>query len=373
MTEFTTNLHFSLVDFNVATWHDEVNDNFRSIDAILNAFTGLTGILGPWQNSTLYTVGQRVIDIDLDSLWEVAIQHTSAAAGTFAAYRAAHPTHWTLVTAGIPNPYNVPGNFSVAGTSVLNGAVRIGANVPQSNATLSNRKSGNAFEWGHTSASGYRSVIGADIAGYSWIGFYIEAGTTANTYMTRGLRGTVIKGDTAGGVQFEDVPNANADDQVSVVFADLSTLGSKLRGVGAAGGNAAAGDIGEVISAQVLSGAGIALTTGVAKDVTSIALTAGDWDVVGTVGFTTAGTTSVTLIQQSISQTLDTLDVTPGAFQARGFAAIVPGVSSLFFVMGANRIRISLAATTTIHLVAQAVFTVAALTAYGRIEARRAR
>lgn len=126
MTEFTTNLHFSLVDFNVSTWHDEVNDNFRSLDAILGAFTGITGLLGPWQNSTLYTVGQRVIDTDLDLLFEVAIQHTSAAAGTFQADRTAHPTFWTLISAAIPNPYAVPGNFSVAGNTTLAGTLAAG-------------------------------------------------------------------------------------------------------------------------------------------------------------------------------------------------------------------------------------------------------
>jgi hypothetical protein len=52
------------------------------------------------------------------------------------------------------------------------------------------------------------------------------------------------------------------------------------------GSNAAAGTVGEVISATVLNASGIAITTGAPFDVTTITLTAGDWDVSGTLAVT---------------------------------------------------------------------------------------
>ncbi len=50
--------------------------------------------------------------------------------------------------------------------------------------------------------------------------------------------------------------------------------------------NAANGDVGEYVEASVTSGSGgISLTTGNAKTVTSISLTAGDWDVTSLISF----------------------------------------------------------------------------------------
>ena len=138
--------------------------------------------------------------------------------------------------------------------------------------------------------------------------------------------------------------------------------------------NASAGQLGEVISSTVLAASAVALTTGVAANVTSISLTAGDWDVRGDVSFSTAATTSVTRVIGSISQTTGTLDLT-GAGTATGmiFAAVVPGVLGNAFKIPVGPTRISLASTTTVYLVGFGTFTVSTLSAYGSIVARRAR
>ena len=52
----------------------------------------------PWKNATVYTAGTKVYDPanpPNNTLWTVAINHTSAATGLFTADRAAHPTYWT--------------------------------------------------------------------------------------------------------------------------------------------------------------------------------------------------------------------------------------------------------------------------------------
>jgi len=52
-----------------------------------------------WQNGIAYnSLGERIHDVVDGSTWEVAATHTSAATGTFAADRTAHPTYWTLAT-----------------------------------------------------------------------------------------------------------------------------------------------------------------------------------------------------------------------------------------------------------------------------------
>ena len=133
--------------------------------------------------------------------------------------------------------------------------------------------------------------------------------------------------------------------------------------------NAVAGTIGEYISATAAPGA-VALTTGVSANVTSISLTAGDWDVTGLTNFTPGATTNITQYGSGPSSTTAAL----GAQDT--YAQIVTAAQ----VTGANiidlplpTVRFSLAGTTTIFLVARASFTVSTLTAGGTIRARRAR
>lgn len=135
--------------------------------------------------------------------------------------------------------------------------------------------------------------------------------------------------------------------------------------------NAAAGTVGEVIASTV---GNVALVTATAKSITSISLTAGDWDVSGNIALATSVSTNVTSVNQSISQTNNVLDITAGLYAATQYpGGFVPGNTSTSIVMSAMHTQISLAATTTVYLVARAGFTVSACNAYGQIHARRAR
>ena len=49
-----------------------------------------------WANGTVYAIGARVMDATDRSYWKCATAHTSAASGTFAADRAAHPANWAV-------------------------------------------------------------------------------------------------------------------------------------------------------------------------------------------------------------------------------------------------------------------------------------
>ena len=140
--------------------------------------------------------------------------------------------------------------------------------------------------------------------------------------------------------------------------------------------SATAGNVGELITATVVS-PGVTLTTATGANVTSISLTAGDWDISATIDFAPAATTSVTQYNSSISLTTATLSPQAGgsglgtdATTTMNQAAQVP-VSN--FAQVVPPVRLTIASTTTVFLVAQAVFTVAGLTAFGTIRARRER
>jgi len=138
-------------------------------------------------------------------------------------------------------------------------------------------------------------------------------------------------------------------------------------------GAATAGNVGEYIESVIASGSATSLTTGTPKTITSISLTAGDWDVSGNISFITAASTSVTGTIASISGTTNVLDSTAGK-QAGGFwGAIVPGASTPAFNQIVGPYRLSLSGTTTVFLVGEGFFTVSTLTGYGIIRARRAR
>lgn len=136
--------------------------------------------------------------------------------------------------------------------------------------------------------------------------------------------------------------------------------------------SAAAGKIGEYVSSSVTSGSAVAQTSNTARDLTSISLTAGDWDVSVEAYFVPANTTSITVCQASASQTSKTTNSTPGAWDIKMFAAHVSaGVTTIG--VGVSQCRVSLPSTTTIYAVTNATFTVSTCTVYGIISARRVR
>ena len=129
--------------------------------------------------------------------------------------------------------------------------------------------------------------------------------------------------------------------------------------------------MGEYVTSTVLLGSAVALTTGVAINVTSISLTAGDWNVWGTVAFAPAGTTTVSAISGSISTTTGTMATVPGGGSSFALATTLTTGAAQSHPVGMT--RISVAATTTVFLVAQSSFAVSTNAAYGIINARRIR
>lgn len=92
-----------------------------------------------------------------------------------------------------------------------------GPTIQATDSMLGIVKTGNAIEFGHPSTAGYRNHIGATAnAGKGFIAFRAEAGTTPDTFRTRGHAGTVLMSDVAGGGGLYTIPLSNRDNQAPV-------------------------------------------------------------------------------------------------------------------------------------------------------------
>lgn len=132
-----------------------------------------------------------------------------------------------------------------------------------------------------------------------------------------------------------------------------------------AGDNANAGSIGEYITATT---SGVALTNGSTSNVTSISLTAGDWDVQAIVQFIGAASTTSSNVQAGVS----TVSATFGAL-GTFFQDNTPNVTQETSAFSTPTVRINVTSTTTVYAVAEANFSVSTMTANGVIRARRVR
>lgn len=128
----------------------------------------------------------------------------------------------------------------------------------------------------------------------------------------------------------------------------------------------AAGYVGELKSA-VVDTPTIGLTTGTPANITSLVLTAGNWDVWGLAGFSPAGTTVMTAISASLSLASATQNTSASDIGAAALA-FTNGQKQTITVPG---IANSASAGFTVYLVGQATFTTSTVTTYGRIMARR--
>lgn len=131
--------------------------------------------------------------------------------------------------------------------------------------------------------------------------------------------------------------------------------------------NAPTGYVGEYISSQVVVASAVNLPNNTATNITSISLTAGDWDVYGNVrvSYTTTSTGCYAWISTTSATAPDQSLVSGPITLANGTIA--------FYGICCLPVRISLSATTTVYLSAVSTFTAGTSTGCGFIGARRVR
>lgn len=209
----------------------------------------------------------------------------------------------------------------------------------------------------------------------------IADGSLSTSYLkadgSRALTGSWAAGSFSG--TFNSVvvgSSANVIQGVSTVQSASNNTGVTIATGGAVSlkgtttnDNASAGQVGEYLSAS--NSTGNVLTTATINNITSLSITAGDWDVTGCVGFLVAsGSPISTLTLAAISTTNNgTGTIADGT---RAEATIGPaGANDTSLTL--PTIRLSLSGTTTYYLNGQASFSGGNVTGVGSIFARRAR
>lgn len=128
------------------------------------------------------------------------------------------------------------------------------------------------------------------------------------------------------------------------------------------------GYLGEVVESLIAPASAVTLTSGTPVTVTSIALTAGDWEIVGCVNFVITSAT-VSSAEGSISGT----SATHSSNGNEGFAGPVQTSASTTITAYITARRMVASGNTTDYLVASATFSGTSCKAYGVIHARRMR
>lgn len=265
---------------------------------------------------------------------------------------------------------------AAAGTPTLTLGTSSGTPVVTASAPLAiNSTTGNATVTG---------AAGQVLAGAT------PAFTATPTLGASGTLGSLTLGNaTSGTVTLQPVAGALGTPTISLptttgTLASSATTPLSINAttgvIALAGGNlpatatndsASAGNVGEIMTSSVASGSPVALTSTVAANVTSISLTAGDWDCTGTIFFIDGGTTTFSLIDADINATTATLATQPGTgarvtMEDLGQVAPHPSVAL-------GPARFSLASSGSAFLVIRVTFAVSTTGAYGFERCRRVR
>lgn len=97
--DYTPNFNLIIPEFNISGWHDYLEENFRSIDALFYNLFGINNYSGIWEKLTSYTAGQ-VVFIGEDEeysgrLVKVLVNHTTTN-DDFSTFFANNPTYYEL-------------------------------------------------------------------------------------------------------------------------------------------------------------------------------------------------------------------------------------------------------------------------------------
>lgn len=235
-------------------------------------------------------------------------------------------------------------------------------------------KTGNLSQFAATTSAQLAGVI-SDETGTGALVFATSPGftTAANPVSSDGA----TLGTTA--LQWSDLFLAeggvinwdNGDVTVTQSGNTLTVAGGNLVFPGTAtNDSAAAGNVGEYVSSSVAQGSAVSLTSGIPANVTSISLTAGDWDVTGSIAvvFSVSGAgTDIIGGINTTSAALPTVETNRAQLRGVTINATNPPVLAI------APVRLSLTATTTVYLIGFGVFSSGTGGGFGHIAARRMR
>jgi hypothetical protein len=196
--------------------------------------------------------------------------------------------------------------------------------------------------------------------------------TVAGIKETAGSDGTLIIQTTNAAGTATTALTINNNQQVTFANAIVPNNTTGIVGV-TDGSNANAGVVGEYVSAQV-SAPTTGATSGSALNATSISLTAGDWDVNGTIAFNFAAATGSNF-QGSINTTSATFPGGQSVSQLNGSSTYLSTTltTNTGVTLPVPPQRINITTTTTVYLIGVLTFTSGTAGIGGTIRARRIR
>jgi len=221
----TPNYSFELIGFNTDPYHEKEHDNWRIIDSVFSNFITVTDLKGVWQNAIAVTVGQKYVDAELGTMFEVLVAHTTPSTGLFGASRTSVPANWTTFTVQIAskgaytqNTVYSPNDFVIQGGRY--GIVQLSYT---SNNTADNVILG--YDADVTAGNIITLVSVDDLLDSEFISDGMLVRTAAGVYTTRTLLGgTGI--DMTNGDGISGAPSIAIDSTVTTL-ADSQTLTNK--------------------------------------------------------------------------------------------------------------------------------------------------
>ena len=190
-----------------------------------------------------------------------------------------------------------------------------------------------------------------------------DTGGTGNSFLINGNAITSITG--SGSVVLATSPAITTPTITNQVGSNGTT-------------SATTGAVGEIISSTIALGSAMSVTDATALTITSILLSAGDWQVIGTINYLASAAAQVQFLYLASLSTSSSVDLTNGRYVAcsgGGNAATGTGLGTLLtYGITTSPVRFLVTSPTTINLVGQSHFTTSGTqTAYGTLFARRMR
>lgn len=217
----------------------------------------------------------------------------------------------------------------------------------------------NYQQFGFVAAATSTSAVTANLNSLGSIKVFLPDGTTQAAY-----------GSLKVGAYYVATYNSALDTGAGGL--QLSSFGTTSQIPGTATNDTAnAGNLGEIIQSNIASGSAVSLTSPNTANVTSIVLTAGDWDVYGQIPFLANGATVTTFNRAGLSTVSATYADQPSGSYTDWWGSKTGAAPTLS--AGTINVQVANGASKTVYLIAQATFTTNTLAAYGGIYARRRR